>query len=436
MVKGIMSNTKFGKDILITILGQVIVLLVAFGLNKILSIRLGAAGFGEYSIAKRTADVIAFSTLAGMGIAIPRYLAIYRQKGEKLKEARILISGLIIISLLSLVTLTLLISFKVPFARIIFGIDGYESYILPLLLYALTSTLTSFSYAYFRGIDSFYKFNLSQIIVQLSMLIVAFIFGGNIITLLYMWSLVAGLFGITICLKLGTKYISYANLKSFKNDLKSYITELVSFSVPRIPGEFVLFAYTVVPLIIISYKLGVEASGYFSAAITINSMINPLFGFIGMVLLPLVSRSIVSNQLLEVDNTIKLLGYIYLMFGILGIVFVEIFTSLVIDIMFSSDFQSALPIVRILIIAIVPNSLYLLLRNPIDAISKTPYNTFNLIISFTVLIISSFFSSSTTAFAWSFVFSYTLLGSLSVITWQMSKNKAYAKDNTNKQGYL
>ena len=243
-----------------------------------------------------------------------------------------------------------------------------------------------------------------------------------------MWSLVNGSYGLLVCIYAVKTYYPKAKITAVKRDLKSSMTELASFCLPRLPGEFVLFAYIVVPLIIINHRLGIEATAYFAVATTINSMINPLFSFVGMVLLPLVSKSIASNQFSQADKKVKALIKIYLVVGLIGIIAVEIFTPLVINILFNSEYQSSVPIVRIMILAILPNAFYLLLRNPLDAMSKIPYNTINLIISFVVLNILVFLSTNVVAYAISFVAAYGLLSILSFWAWRNCR-KQYLKSS-------
>lgn len=424
-----MWSTKFGKDVAITIIGQVIVLLVAFGLNKILSIRLGTTGFGEYSIIKRTAGVITYIMLAGLGIAIPKYLATYRQVEDKVKEARYIISGLLIMGSVSLLTIVILYILRVPFSNVLFGNSGYEGFIVPTLTYALSLTLTTFVYSYYRGLDKFYRYTTSQIFVQLITLIIGLIFGGDLIKLLYTWSFVTGSYGIYVCICAWIKYYPRADIESYKKSLKSYTNELVSYCLPRIPGEFVLFSFTLLPLIIINYKLGINKAAYFATAISINSMISPLFSFVGLVLLPLVSKSVVSNQFSDANKKIIILAKLYFFVGLVGIIIVEIFTPLVVNILFSIDYQPSVPIIRIIFLAVLPNAFYLLLRNPLDAISKTAYNTINLIVSFIILNILTLFSSTITAYAFSFVISYGVLGVLSIWSWYKCKNEIYKIKN-------
>lgn len=421
-------RSRFGKDVIITIIGQIIVLLVAFGLNKWLSIQLGTIGYGEFSIAKRTAGVIAYVMLVGIGIAIPKYLSVYRQLGNQIKEARCIISALLMITTISSITICILFILRVYIARILFDETGYTAYILPILLYALSIAVTTFAFSYYCGLNKFSIYNISQIFVQITTLLIAFIIDKNVIALLYAWSIVTGVYGIYVCTRVWEHYYPKAIIKSFKKDLKPAIGELASFCFPRVPGEFVLFAYSVVPLIIINHKMGMETSAYFAAATTINTMITPLFSFVGVVLLPLVSKSIVSNQFDEAEKKVKMLGIIYLIIGLLGIAFVEVFTPFVINILFSQDYQYCVPIVRIMILAVLPNAYYLLLRNPLDAMSKIPYNSINLTISFIVLNVLVFLSWNTIGYAVSFVVAYGILGILTLWSWHTCKKDICLKN--------
>lgn len=416
-------KTKFGKDIAITIIGQVVVLIVAFGLNKLISTRLGTTGFGEYSLTIKTAGVLTYIMLACLGIAIPKYLATYREIGDKVKEARYVISGLLIMYILSLLTIGLIFIFKVPFAKIIFGENGYEHYILPILLFAFSSALATFTFSYYRGLDKFYRFSIAQITLQLITLIIAFIVSNDIVTLFYVWSIATGSYGTFVCVRAFMKYYPNAEISSFKKDLKPYMFELARFCFPRIPGEFFLFSYIVVPLIIINNRLGTEITAYFAAATAINSMVSPLFSFVGLVLLPLVSKSIANHNYSDADRKVVMLGKIYLIIGTLAIIFILLFAPLVINILFTADFQSSSTIVRIMIFAILPNAFYLLLRNPLDAMSKIPYNTINLGISFIFLNISILLSTSITAYALSFVFAYGILSALTFLSWYKCRKK-------------
>ncbi len=72
-----------------------------------------------------------------------------------------------------------------------------------------------------------------------------------------------------------------------------------------------------------------------------------------------------------------------------------------------------------MILSILPQSLYLLYRNPIDAVSVIPYNTIILGICFALMVILFFVSKTLTELAWAYIAVSLLQGVLSYITWSV-----------------
>ena len=70
-----------------------------------------------------------------------------------------------------------------------------------------------------------------------------------------------------------------------------------------------------------------------------------------------------------------------------------------------------------MIISILPNAFYLLLRNPLDGKSKFPYNTICLIISFIVYVALLLCAKTIMMCAFDTIIAYTVLGVLTLISW-------------------
>ena len=77
-------KSKMSKDVIWTFTIQMAIMLCAFAITKILSNRLSVDDFGQYNLIKRSVQVLSFVMLAGVGIALPRYIPLY-QKGENRK---------------------------------------------------------------------------------------------------------------------------------------------------------------------------------------------------------------------------------------------------------------------------------------------------------------------------------------------------------------
>ena len=102
------------------------------------------------------------------------------------------------------------------------------------------------------------------------------------------------------------------------------------------------------------------------------------------------------------------------------IAFVYLFPKFVIKVLYSDEYFEAIPLMKIIILAILPNALYLLFRNPLDAISKFPYNTICLIMGFVVMVVLMLRSTTILQCAIAFIIGYAVLGVLSMGAWFLS----------------
>ena len=67
-----------GQDVVWTFALQIGVMVCAFVITKLLASRLSIDDFGQYNVIKRSVQVLSFVMLAGVGIALPRYIPLYR----------------------------------------------------------------------------------------------------------------------------------------------------------------------------------------------------------------------------------------------------------------------------------------------------------------------------------------------------------------------
>ena len=90
-------TSGMGKDVVWTFSLQIVIMLCSFAINKILSNRLSIDDFGQYNVIKRSVQVLSFVMLAGVGIALPRYIPLYRNDNPPRSIKPLLIASLIYI---------------------------------------------------------------------------------------------------------------------------------------------------------------------------------------------------------------------------------------------------------------------------------------------------------------------------------------------------
>jgi O-antigen/teichoic acid export membrane protein len=126
----------------------------------------------------------------------------------------------------------------------------------------------------------------------------------------------------------------------------------------------------------------------------------------------------ISNKKDSMKQKIKILGVLYLVVSILAVIAVYFLGEWLLTLLYNKDYVQSISIVKITIIAIIPNAFYLLLRNPLDGVSKFPYNTICLVISFAVYIGLLMNAKSMEFCAIALIVAYTILGGLSLIFWK------------------
>lgn len=417
------NHSRFGKDVIITFFIQIIIMLCAFIVNKIVSNRLDVNDFGLFNIIKRSSSVLSFVMLAGTGIALPRYLSIYREKKQYFKSRNFTVATLLLILAISLILSIVLIIFRNQTQSLVIGQDNINL-MITFILYSFCIAISSSLFAYYRGINDFLKFNYSQLIIQITLLTPLIFYKKLEVCSIYLsWSVIIILISFVIIFNelKSNHFIFFRNLKI--HNIFCELGILLKYTSTRLLGDFFLFSISAFPVLYLNQFLDMKSVAYYSVGITFVSLASPLFSFLGMILLPYVSSCLASNNFAKANILIRKLLIIYLVVSFFIALFFIAFMPFLISLFFSNEYLPAINISRIISISIIPQALYLLMRNPIDAISILPFNTINLFITFVVLIILFFASDSLEYYAFAYSISFFILGVLSISSWTILKRK-------------
>lgn len=411
-----LASKDFWKDAGVTTAGQIAVLAIAFLINKVLSTKLGPADFTDYSLITKGASIAAYVMELCMGIALPKFLPSYAVEHDESREKACAFSSIILVSIAVIIMCSILLAYKPVVSKAVFSDSTHSDYVVLMCLFAARTAYTTYLYALMRGRNQFLRYSAYQVLVDCVGLIMVLL--TNDLKSAVLLLSCSELF-IACALLALTFFRSYRPMNIAVIDLVDQAKRLLSFGVPRIPGEVILFSFTSVPLMIINGKIGAHDTAAFTVSVGLLSVFTPLFRYIGMVLLPYASRSLASNKAEELNQMVKSFSIIYLVFSIASIIFMQIAPSLVVVLLYSREYLEFLSIIKTVIVSLAPMSLYLLLRNPIDAVSSFPVNTINLAVAFAVLLVGITVFESQSAFAWSFVAAYSVLGLLSMISWKV-----------------
>ena len=421
-------NSGMGKDVVWTFSLQITIMLCSFVITKLLASRLSIDDFGQYNVIKRSVQVLSFVMLAGVGIALPRYIPIYRNSKPPRRIAPLLGAALIYIIGVSLVVFLVCMVFSSQMQDIIIGQSGNMGLLLVALAYAFALAMAQYAYAYYRGVGNFKWYNGAQLGVQLSIVLpLIFLPELTVKGVFVSWLVLTTLL---VAFYIGRELWLFSRRNdTFASDtpLTSHLNTIIKYSSGRLLADFFLFSLSAFPLIYISNAQGLQSTAYYSVGITFVTMVTPLFSFMGIILLPYVSECIAKGEIKAANRLINRLTLLYLGASLLITLILYIFTSFLTYLLFAGSYVVATDLTRIMILAILPQAIYLLFRNPIDAIAVIPYNTIILGVCLVMMVVGFAFSTTITQFAWAYLGVSVLQGLLSWLTWLTVKHNYHCK---------
>lgn len=415
------SGSSFKIDVLWTLMTQLIVMLLAFGITKVASNILTVEKFGQYNVVRRSVSVISFVMLGGMGITLPRYLAMYQGARQYRKMLDLICCSLIFVGVICLLVVAICaIESKYLIQVITGGADNYLYWFA--IAFSLSTTISSLLVAYYRGVNDFKNYSITQVSFQFLLFIsLFFVPRQNVSVIFLMWFAMTGLFTIIYFL-----YVYARNRKILFRSFRPYyfvgmMRTIAVYSSPRLVGDFFLFSFSAFPVIYLSHVLSMADVAFYSVGLTIINMATPVFSFLGLVLLPYVSGAISNGQFKNAQVLIRKLSIWYVLLALAIIIVFWIFMPYIIRLFFSPDYILCKDISRTLLLSVLPQSLYLLYRNPIDAVSTFPFNTLILFVCCIVLFLLFYISKTLSDYACSFVCASLVQGVLSMFVWMIIK---------------
>ncbi len=419
----ILSGSSFRQDVLWTLITQVLIMLSAFGITKIACNILTVDEFGLYNVVRRSVSVISFVMLSGMGITLPRYLAIYQGAHQYRKMLDLTCCSLFFVGIICVILVIIALLFSETFMESVTGNSDSTLYWLAVA-FAFSTTISALLIAFYRGVNDFKNYSIAQVSFQLLMMLsLLFIPRHNVNAVFLLWFLTT--FSFTVL------YFIYENNRNRSIIFRAYrscffwdtMKTIAVYSTPRLIGDFLLFSFSAFPVLYLSQVMSMSDVAYYSVGLTIINMVTPFFSFLGVVLLPYVSGAMSNGRFSEAQRLIRRLFKWYIVLAVVLTIVFWLFMPVLIRLFFSPDYVACKDISMILLLSVLPQSMYLLYRNPIDAVSTLPYNTLILLVSCIVLIILFSFSSSLSDYSYSFVCASFVQGGLSILVWLLLNKK-------------
>ena len=372
------------KNIFLTFIAEAIVLIAFFFIYRLIGNNFGPEGVGEYSLVKRVIGFLEPLLLLGLGMGIPRYIAMSHSKEERSVYIK---SGTLIVMFLTFIFLIFTNLFKEYFAKIFFGDINYVNLILPLSFLMAGLVLYGLVYSYFRGRLLVKTFNFLQIINLALVPLIILIFFRNI-TIDKFISL-TGIVTFIISFIFSLFFIKEIFPGVRKLELKNSFKNLLYYSVSRIPSSFALAGFFSLGPIFAVHFTSIREVGYFSVSQSLLSAVGTVIAPLGLILLPKISNMIAHKRDEEIKENLNHLIGASIQLSIFLCLQLIIFADLIIKNWLGLEFLDAVPVMRIAFCSLFFYFFFRAVASILDAAEVKPINTINLFISLGIFLIAS-----------------------------------------------
>ncbi len=414
----ILLRSSLARDHAITFVTEVVGLCSAILLLKLGAGYWGASGFGEFVLGRRALGFIQLPVLMGMGLAVTRSVAMAVGAHAESRAWGYLDAALMVIGVTCGIIALGLVILAPWFAQVVFGDAHLASLARSLVPCVAGMVMHSLAYGYLRGRRTMGAANVLQLCNMAILPLAVLAIPGLRVAEMYArlgvaWMVVSGL-------ALFSARRSGPPRDSFETLWRGPARELLIYGVPRIPGEFMLGALTLVPVSLAAHLEGKIVAGQVGLGLSLLSMTGSLFNPLAQVMLPHLSARVAAGRVQDFPRLILIIAGSCTAVGLVGCLVLELLAPWLLPRFLGPEFASAVPPVRIIVLATVPYVAYIVLRTVLDAIHAAPHNTSNLFIALVVLVMVSLLDSGAYRIPHAVFAALTSLGLLSVWrTWRV-----------------
>jgi len=368
------------KDISLTFIAEGIVFIAFFFIYKLVAENFGPEGVGEYSLVKKVISFLQPILLLGLIMGLPRYIAMSRDKDQRNTYMK---SGVFVVATFTFIFLIFINIFKDFFAKIFFGTADYINLVLPLSFFLAGLILHTLAYSYFRGRLFVKTFNLLQMMNLALIPLIILLFFKNITIEKFVTLIGISTFIIAFLFSL---FFIKDFFKVKKQKFKQSLKELLSYSLPRVPGSFALVSLFSLGPIFAAHFASIQEVGYLSVSQSLMAGIGSAVAPLGLILLPKVSNLIANGREEIIKKNLNFLIEATLQLSIFISIQIIIFTEAIIKYWLGSEFLGAIPVLQIISLSIIFYIFFVAMRDVIDAAKFKPINTINLFMSLGVFL--------------------------------------------------
>jgi O-antigen/teichoic acid export membrane protein len=342
---------------------------------------LGAIALAEYLLVRRIYSWLQSATLLGVDMALPRYVAMAETKDYRRRD-QYLLAAIICGSVVTCFMLVLFNGAGALFSRWLFGSEDLRSLVLALSLFLAGGAAHGVVYGFYRGRLDMNRANILQLINSVAVPL------GSAVALFryHSTSLIVDAIGLLmIFFSLLFSLPMLGQLAKLRwRDLQTPLKTLLRYSIPRLPSIFGFGAMLALGPMLASHRMPLaEVTALLlgmSMLMGISASAEPL----GLILLSKVSMFVSQNRETELRTHLLYLQEAVVACYVFICLQLIVFTDVLVHAWVGNRLIGDLGVIRLTLVSVPFYLLFAYLRSVVDATSVTPYNTFNILITFGV----------------------------------------------------
>ncbi len=330
----------------------------------------GADGFGEYALARRTLSLLAPIGLLGSDYATARFVAFLGDRDRHL--SRSYYPAALAVMLLGATAVSIpLVLYDRFLASVLFGSPIYAATTSAMPWAVFGIGLHSITYNYLRGDHRFSAANLLMALNYGLVPLIAIREAPSVPLMLVWMGIGQGLTALAFIPRLRARFtLSLLRMR-----------EIARYGLPRVPGDVLLLLLFALPSIIAAHLADIASAGFVALGTAALGVVGSALSPISMILLPTSARNIANNRLERVRVDVVRIVAVVLVCVIPGTIVCELFLDPIVGLYLGPNLTGGLDVIRVLILAGLPMSLFTVLRSVIDAQHVRAVNTRNIAIS-------------------------------------------------------
>lgn len=376
-----------GKSIVFTYIFSVFSAVTGFLIIVVLSWLLSPEEWGVFSVAKRTGTLISTVALIGITVSMTRYIPMERARKSIYADYY----GTNAVFIVSIASITV----AVIWLLVLFFIGRLfiQDEILLLALYAASFFFLALMWqllitSFLRAEGYIRQFNMMTLTGQVFQLIFSTI-AIVIIGSRAIYAILGSSIGILMVVIISSVFLIRLGVAFFQREYlnRKIQREMISYGLPRMGMGILEILLVSFSLLLLGFKGNTYEAGLFAIALQFIAILQLIFQPITIVMLPEFSKLHGLEDIRGTETKIQVLiqGWLYII--LFALIMLLAFINPVFQLIFKVDYMSAVGLLKILCIGVVPFSFYLTTYSYINAVAKKPYVLFILFIGIVINVV-------------------------------------------------